>query len=92
MVLLMFRILPHYDIITITYWKFNFRFDIRVSELVCMLNFNSKSLIEAEIMQCGLKRKHKISTIRLNKKDNKKRTSRRFSILTSDLRSSETVL
>ena len=43
-----------------------------------------------EIMQCGIKRTHKIPTIHLNKKDNKNRTSRSFSILFSDLGSSET--
>ena len=40
-VLLIFRILRHNDIITISYWKYEFRFEIRVSNLVCVLNFNS---------------------------------------------------
>ena len=67
-VLVVFRILLHYDIITISYWKFDFRSEIRVSNLVCVRNFNSKSLIEAEIMHCGLKKTHTISTIGPNKK------------------------
>ena len=33
--------LHHHDIITILYWTYEFRFEIRVSNLVCMPNFNS---------------------------------------------------
>ena len=40
-VLLIFRILRHLDVITILYWTYEFRFEIRVSNLVRMLNFNS---------------------------------------------------
>ena len=40
-VLLIFQILRHNDIITILYGKYDFRFEIRVSKLVCVLNFNS---------------------------------------------------
>ena len=41
-----FWILRHYDIITISYWKLNFRFEIRVSNLVSVPNFISKSWID----------------------------------------------
>ena len=41
-VLLIFGILCHNDVITILYWTNEFRFEIRVSNLVFMLNFNSK--------------------------------------------------
>ena len=40
-VLLIFRILRHNDVITILYWTYEFRFEIRVSDSVCVLNFNS---------------------------------------------------
>ena len=40
-VLLIFQILRHNDVIMILYWTFEFRFEIRVSNLVFMLNFNS---------------------------------------------------
>ena len=30
----------HHDVITILYWTYDFRIAIRVSNLVCMLNFN----------------------------------------------------
>ena len=40
-VLLIFQIFRHHDIITILYSIFEFRFEIRVSNLVYMLNFNS---------------------------------------------------
>ena len=42
-VLLIFRILRHNHVITILYWTDEFRFEIRVSNLVCMLNFNKLS-------------------------------------------------
>ena len=29
------------NMITILYWIYKFRFEVRVSDLVCMLNFNS---------------------------------------------------
>ena len=38
-VLRIFRILRHYDVITILYRTYEFGFEIRVSNLVCMLNF-----------------------------------------------------
>ena len=44
-ILLIFRILHHHDVITILYWTYEFRFEIRVSNLVCMLNVNSKCLV-----------------------------------------------
>ena len=31
----------HDDVITILYWKYDFRFEIRVSKLVYLVNFNS---------------------------------------------------
>ena len=62
-----------YDII----FKFNFRFEISVSNLVPVRHFNSKSWIEVEIMQCGLKI-HRISTIGLNKKTIKKTNQQKF--------------
>ena len=40
-VLLIFRILRYNDVITILYWTYEFRFKIRVSNFVCVLNFNS---------------------------------------------------
>ena len=36
-----FLILRHNDVITILYWKYDFRFEIRVSKLVYLVNFNS---------------------------------------------------
>ena len=39
-VLLIFRILRHNDVITILYWTYEFRFKITVSNFVCVLNFN----------------------------------------------------
>ena len=36
-----FSILRHHDVTAILYWTYEFRFEIRVSNLVCMLNFNS---------------------------------------------------
>ena len=39
--LLILRILRHNGVITILYWIYEFRFEIRVSNLVCVLNFNS---------------------------------------------------
>ena len=40
-VLLIFLILGHNDVITILYWTYEFRFKIRVSNFGCVLNFNS---------------------------------------------------
>ena len=40
-VLPIFRILRHNDVITILYWTYEFRFKIRVLNLVCVLIFNS---------------------------------------------------
>ena len=40
-VLLIFQILRHHDIITILYWTYELRFAISVSNVVCMLNFIS---------------------------------------------------
>ena len=40
-VLLIFPILRHNDVIPILYWTYESRFEIRVSNLVCALNFNS---------------------------------------------------
>ena len=40
-VLLVFSILRHNDVITVLYWKYDFRFEIRVSKLVYLVNFNS---------------------------------------------------
>ena len=40
-VLPIFRILRHNDVITILYRTYEFRFEIRVSNLVRTLNFNS---------------------------------------------------
>ena len=34
-------ILRHNDVITVLYWKYDFRFEIRVSKLVYLVNFNS---------------------------------------------------
>ena len=39
-VLLIFRILRHNDVIKILYWKYEFRLEIRVLNLVGVLNFN----------------------------------------------------
>ena len=39
--LLVFSILRHNDVITVLYWKYDFRFEIRVSKLVYLVNFNS---------------------------------------------------
>ena len=36
-----FSILRHNDVITVLYWKYDFRFEIRVSKLVYLVNFNS---------------------------------------------------
>ena len=40
-VLLIFRILRHHGFVTILYETYEFRFEIRVLNLVCMPNFNS---------------------------------------------------
>ena len=40
-VLLIFRKLLHNDVVTILYWTYELRFKIRVSNFVCVLNFNS---------------------------------------------------
>ena len=40
-VLLIFQILHHNDIIMILYWTYEFRFKIRVSNFVSVLNFSS---------------------------------------------------
>ena len=40
-ILPIFRILCHNDVITILYRTYEFRFEIKVSNLVCVLNFNS---------------------------------------------------
>ena len=39
--LLIFQVLRQNDVITISYWKYGFRFEIRVSKFVRMPNFNS---------------------------------------------------
>ena len=39
-VLLIFRKLRHNDIIMILYWTYEFRFEIKVLNYVCVLNFN----------------------------------------------------
>ena len=36
-----FPILRHNDVIKISYWTYQLRFEIRVSNVVCVLNFNS---------------------------------------------------
>ena len=36
-----FSNIRHHDAITILYWTYEFRFEIRVLNLVCMLKFNS---------------------------------------------------
>ena len=36
-----FLFLRHNDVIKILYWKYEFRLEIRVSNFVCVLNFNS---------------------------------------------------
>ena len=36
-----FQILHHNDVITISYSKYDFTFEIRVSKFICLLNFNS---------------------------------------------------
>ena len=41
-VLLIFRILRHNDVITILYWTYEFIFEMRTSNLLSMLNLNSK--------------------------------------------------
>ena len=40
-VLLIFQILRYNYVITILYWTYEFRFKIKVSNFVCVLNFNS---------------------------------------------------
>ena len=40
-VLLIFQILRHNDVKAISYWTYKFRIEIRVSNIVCMVNFNS---------------------------------------------------
>ena len=40
-ILLIFLIVRHNDVITILYWTYELRFKIRVSNFVCVLNFNS---------------------------------------------------
>ena len=40
-VLLIFRMLHHNDVIAILYWTYEFRFKIRVSNFVSVLNLNS---------------------------------------------------
>ena len=46
-VLLMFRILRHNDVTTILNWTYEFRFEIRVSNLVCVLKTNQKEFFDS---------------------------------------------
>ena len=54
-VLLMFQILRRNDVLTIPYCKYDFRFEIRVSKFMCILN--STHNVEYRLRYCNVVQK-----------------------------------
>ena len=57
--LVIFRPLRHRDVTTILYWTYEFRFEIRVSNLVSMLNLTHN--IEYRLGYCNVTPKKRVT-------------------------------